>query len=177
MYATGMFIIAMYFFAIPNQRNLLIVCISCKKFLPSSFIAVFYIYDDSYIQIIGKYYYITFVSITSDTISQICLFGRFFYRFEAFFQLPRLTHLFSSSGWNGKHCTLEGCPKACNGHGQCKTNHNLEWECWCESGWFGTGCDMPLEQDCSDRRDNDQGKKRGGFISRCWLITVVLSMY
>ena len=87
MYATRMFIIAMYFFAIPNQRNLLIVCISCKKFLPSSFIAVFYIYDDSYIQIIGKYYYNIFVSITSDTISQICLFGRFFNRFEALFQL------------------------------------------------------------------------------------------
>ena len=159
MYATGMFIIAMYFFAIPNQRNLLIVCISCKKFLPSSFIAVFYIYDDSYIQIIGKYYYC------------ICK------HYLRYFSNQVLPHLFSSSGWNGKHCTLEGCPKACNGHGQCKTNHNLEWECWCESGWFGTGCDMPLEQDCSDRRDNDQGKKRGGFISRCWLITVVLSMY
>ena len=175
-----MFIIAMYFFAIPNQRNLLIVCISCKKFLPSSFIAVFYIYDDSYIQIIGKYYYCIckhyLLYDQSNPCSIFAFLADFFLRFEAFFQLG-FTSFFSSSGWNGKHCTLEGCPKACNGHGQCKTNHNLEWECWCESGWFGTGCDMPLEQDCSDRRDNDQGKKRGGFISRCWLITVVLSMY
>ena len=61
-------------------------------------------------------------------------------------------------GWNGKHCTLEGCPKGCSGHGQCKTNHALEWECWCDSGWFGAGCDIPLERDCSDRRDIDQGK-------------------
>ena len=60
-------------------------------------------------------------------------------------------------GWNGKHCTLEGCPKGCNAHGQCKTNHALEWECWCDSGWFGPGCDIPMEQDCSDRKDNDQG--------------------
>ncbi len=65
--------------------------------------------------------------------------------------------LASFKGWNGKHCTLEGCPKNCNGHGQCKTNHNLEWECWCESGWFGPGCDISLEQDCSDRKDNDEG--------------------
>ena len=94
-----MFIIAMYFFAIPNQRNLLIVCISCKKFLPSSFIAVFYIYDDSYIQIIGKYYYIIFVSITSDTIIQIhvgsifAFLADFLGGFEAFFPI-RLTLFF-----------------------------------------------------------------------------------
>ena len=69
----------------------------------------------------------------------------------------KLIVLFLFLGWNGKHCTLEGCPNSCNGHGQCKTNHALEWECWCESGWFGQGCDIPLEQDCSDRRDNDQG--------------------
>jgi hypothetical protein len=60
-------------------------------------------------------------------------------------------------GWNGKHCTLEGCPGNCNNHGQCKTNQNMEWECWCESGWFGAGCDIHLEQDCSDRKDNDEG--------------------
>ena len=61
-------------------------------------------------------------------------------------------------GWNGKHCTLEGCPSNCNGHGQCKANNALEWECLCESGWYGAGCDIYLEQDCSDRKDNDKGK-------------------
>ena len=71
--------------------------------------------------------------------------------------MQRLFTFWFFSGWNGKHCTLEGCPKGCNGHGQCKTNHALEWECWCDSGWFGAGCDIPMEQDCSDRRDNDQG--------------------
>lgn len=61
-------------------------------------------------------------------------------------------------GWNGKHCTLEGCPGNCNRHGQCKTNDAMEWECWCESGYFGPGCDILMEQDCSDKRDNDQGE-------------------
>ena len=75
---------------------------------------------------------------------------------------------FVFAGWNGKHCTLEGCPKGCSGHGQCKTNHALEWECWCESGWFGPGCDIPMERDCSDRRDNDQGKITM-YYSNCFL--------
>ena len=61
-------------------------------------------------------------------------------------------------GWNGKHCTLEGCPSNCNGHGQCKANNVLEWECLCDSGWYGAGCNIYLEQDCSDRKDNDGGK-------------------
>ena len=62
-------------------------------------------------------------------------------------------------GWNGKHCTLSGCPGNCNGHGQCKTNHYMEWECWCDSGWFGEGCDVYMEKDCSDRKDNDDGER------------------
>ena len=61
-------------------------------------------------------------------------------------------------GWNGKHCTIEGCPSNCNGHGQCKANNALEWECLCDSGWYGAGCYIYLEQDCSDRKDNDGGK-------------------
>ena len=81
----------------------------------------------------------------------------------------RLTSLYFRHflGWNGKHCTLEGCPNSCNGHGQCKTNHALEWECWCESGWFGQGCDIPMEQDCSDRRDNDQGESIYNMFGKC----------
>ena len=82
--------------------------------------------------------------------SQQCTLNNIVYRLTSLY-------FYHFLGWNGKHCTLEGCPNSCNGHGQCKTNHALEWECWCESGWFGQGCDIPLEQDCYDRRDNDQG--------------------
>ena len=34
----------------------------------------------------------------------------------------------------------------------------MEWECLCDSGWYGAGCNIYLEQDCSDRKDNDGGK-------------------
>ena len=68
-----------------------------------------------------------------------------------------------SLGYNGKHCTLEGCPNNCNDNGQCKISHLGEWEGWCEEGWFGKGCDIYLEQDCSDRKDNDGGKEINRF--------------
>ena len=69
------------------------------------------------------------------------------------------SQLLSFAGWNGKHCTLSGCPGNCGGHGQCKTNHLMEWECWCDSGWFGEGCDVYMEKDCSDKKDNDDGER------------------
>ena len=28
----------------------------------------------------------------------------------------------------------------------------------CESGWYGAGCDIRLEQNCDDKTDNDNGK-------------------
>ena len=34
------------------------------------------------------------------------------------------------------------------------------WECLCESGWYGPGCDIRLEQNCDDKQDNDKGKSR-----------------
>ena len=43
-----------------------------------------------------------------------------------------------TNGWNGKHCTLEGCPGNCHGH--------------------GSGCEIELEQECDDKRDNDNGE-------------------
>ena len=63
-----------------------------------------------------------------------------------------------TNGWNGKHCTLEGCPGNCNGHGTCSMpNYKQRWECLCESGWYGPGCDIRLEQDCDEKVDNDNG--------------------
>ena len=64
-----------------------------------------------------------------------------------------------TNGWNGKHCTLEGCPGNCGGHGTCSMpNYKQRWECLCESGWYGPGCDIRLEQNCDDRVDNDKGE-------------------
>ncbi|KAE8738136.1 hypothetical protein FOCC_FOCC016397 [Frankliniella occidentalis] len=60
------------------------------------------------------------------------------------------------TGWNGKHCTMEGCPKGCTGHGQCRVNGEGLWECRCYEGWDGKDCSVPLEQSCSDQRDNDK---------------------
>ena len=64
------------------------------------------------------------------------------------------------TGWNGKHCTLEGCPNLCSGHGQCRVNVDNAWECQCSDGWFGRDCSVQLELNCNDGRDNDKGKLR-----------------
>ena len=64
-----------------------------------------------------------------------------------------------TNGWNGRHCTLEGCPGACHGRGTCvMPTYSDQWECLCESGWYGAGCHIPLEQQCSDKQDNDRGE-------------------
>lgn len=61
------------------------------------------------------------------------------------------------TGWNGKHCTIEGCPNSCSGHGQCRFNGDGMWECRCDNGWDGPDCSLLLEQNCNDGRDNDKG--------------------
>jgi hypothetical protein len=61
-------------------------------------------------------------------------------------------------GWNGRHCTMEGCPNSCGGHGQCRVNSDEAWECHCYDGWYGRDCSVALEQSCSDGKDNDKGK-------------------
>lgn len=61
------------------------------------------------------------------------------------------------SGWNGKHCTLEGCPGGCSGHGQCGVHSEGAWECRCYDGWDGKDCSVPMEQNCNDGKDNDKG--------------------
>ncbi|XP_017767897.1 PREDICTED: teneurin-m isoform X2 [Nicrophorus vespilloides] len=60
------------------------------------------------------------------------------------------------TGWNGKHCTMEGCPNSCSNHGQCRFNADNAWECRCENGWDGPDCNVLLEQNCNDGRDNDK---------------------
>lgn len=62
------------------------------------------------------------------------------------------------TGWNGIHCTLEGCPKSCSSKGLCKANLAGEWACECQDGWEGADCNVKLEKQCDDGKDNDQGK-------------------
>ena len=72
-----------------------------------------------------------------------------------------------TNGWNGKHCTMEGCPGNCGGHGTCSMpNYKQRWECLCESGWYGPGCDIRLEQNCDDRVDNDKGELEMSIFSK-----------
>ena len=63
------------------------------------------------------------------------------------------------AGWNGKHCTFEGCPKECSKHGQCKSSPEGGWSCRCEKGWEGADCSIPLELECEDGKDNDKGTR------------------
>nr|XP_027219710.1 LOW QUALITY PROTEIN: teneurin-m-like [Penaeus vannamei] len=58
------------------------------------------------------------------------------------------------TGWNGRHCTLAGCPGACSKHGSCVIEDE-EWKCQCQDGWEGHDCSVKLETQCADNRDND----------------------
>lgn len=61
------------------------------------------------------------------------------------------------TGWNGRHCTLAGCPADCSGNGAC-VMENDEWVCRCESTWEGLDCSVKLETVCDDKKDNDNGQ-------------------
>lgn len=84
-----------------------------------------------------------------------------------------------SQGWNGKHCTIReyprgrsvptptatapkplsvkaGCKNACSRHGMCSLEDG-EYHCICSQKWAGDDCSIPLEQECDDEIDNDQG--------------------
>ncbi|RWS12485.1 teneurin-m-like protein [Dinothrombium tinctorium] len=56
--------------------------------------------------------------------------------------------------WMGPDCSQEGCPRNCNNRGECVERDN-EWECECNPNWAGHDCSIPLEKDCSDKKDND----------------------
>lgn len=60
------------------------------------------------------------------------------------------------AGWNGKHCTLEGCPRECSKRGQCRSAEGAGWSCRCDKGWEGADCSVPLELECDDGKDNDR---------------------
>ena len=66
-------------------------------------------------------------------------------------------------GWMGKYCTLEGCPFDCSNHGHClsdlssKLSNEVTWRCQCKEGWTGKDCSFPLETNCKDGEDNDNG--------------------
>ena len=45
-------------------------------------------------------------------------------------------------------------------------NYKQRWECLCESGWYGPGCDIRLEQNCDDRVDNDKGELEMSIFSK-----------
>ncbi|XP_019390418.1 PREDICTED: teneurin-2 isoform X2 [Crocodylus porosus] len=79
-------------------------------------------------------------------------------------------------GWNGEHCTigyfhhsiprcflikeqpttlcLDGCPDLCNGNGRCTLGQN-SWQCVCQTGWRGPGCNVAMETSCADNKDNE----------------------
>lgn len=52
---------------------------------------------------------------------------------------------------------LDGCANNCNGQGQC-IKHNDLWQCECNPSASGEFCEIPIETDCSDKLDNDNGE-------------------
>ena len=53
--------------------------------------------------------------------------------------------------------STEGCPRGCNNRGMC-VYKDTEWRCECNQDFDGVDCSIPLERDCSDKKDNDGGK-------------------
>lgn len=52
---------------------------------------------------------------------------------------------------------VAGCENGCSRHGQC-TLEEGEYKCVCIEGWAGSDCSIPLEMNCKDNKDNDDGK-------------------
>ena len=65
------------------------------------------------------------------------------------------------AGWNGKHCTLVGCPSNCMWphNGQCEADNEGIWSCKCNAQWEGIDCSVKIEMNCNDGVDNDDGKE------------------
>lgn len=73
----------------------------------------------------------------------------------------------------------DGCPDLCNGNGRCTLGQN-SWQCVCQTGWRGPGCNVAMETSCADNKDNEGGeqkssnspslKTRGLSILSSWVI-------
>lgn len=50
-----------------------------------------------------------------------------------------------------------GCENGCSRNGQC-TLEDGEYRCECNQGWAGSDCSIPLEMNCKDNIDNDNGE-------------------
>ncbi|KAA0716697.1 Teneurin-1 [Triplophysa tibetana] len=48
----------------------------------------------------------------------------------------------------------DACPGLCNGNGRC-TLEQSGWHCVCQAGWSGPGCNIVMETECNDSKDND----------------------
>lgn len=74
--------------------------------------------------------------------------GRFC-QISSSYQQTKKRH-FSNSSFS-----LDTCPNNCNGHGDCQMN-----KCVCHNNWFGSECQFTIENNCNDRIDNDNGRKK-----------------
>lgn len=52
----------------------------------------------------------------------------------------------------------DGCPDLCNGNGRCTLGQN-SWQCVCQTGWRGPGCNVAMETSCADNKDNEGGER------------------
>ena len=63
-----------------------------------------------------------------------------------------------SPGWNGKFCSIPGCPHNCFNRGECALEgDNRKWKCFCEDEYTGEDCGKVKEKNCDDQVDNDAG--------------------
>lgn len=53
----------------------------------------------------------------------------------------------------------DGCPDLCNGNGRCTLGQN-SWQCVCQTGWRGPGCNVAMETSCADNKDNEGGEQK-----------------
>uniref|UniRef100_A0A8C9Q9Y5 Teneurin-2 n=1 Tax=Spermophilus dauricus TaxID=99837 RepID=A0A8C9Q9Y5_SPEDA len=54
----------------------------------------------------------------------------------------------------GRGTSGDGCPDLCNGNGRCTLGQN-SWQCVCQTGWRGPGCNVAMETSCADNKDNE----------------------
>lgn len=56
----------------------------------------------------------------------------------------------------------DGCPDLCNGNGRCTLGQN-SWQCICQTGWRGSGCNVAMETSCADNKDNEGGEQKSSI--------------